>query len=79
MCSSPRRVEIEVSGANGAWPPAGEGLEVVERRGDRVRLSVDRDTDVRALLALAQAAGTVRHFSFEPPRLSDLFVEAVSR
>ena len=74
-----RRVEIEVSGANGAWPPAGEGLEVVERRGDRVRLSVDRDTDVRALLALAQAAGTVRHFSFEPPRLSDLFVEAVSR
>ncbi len=74
-----RRVEIEIAGADGAWPPDGEGLEVVERRGDRVRLIVDRDTDPQALLALAQAAGAVRHFSFEPPRLSDLFVEAVSQ
>ena len=74
-----RRVEIEVSGANGAWPPDGAGLEIVERRGDRVRLIVDRDTDLQALLSLAQAAGTVRHFSFEPSRLSDLFVEAVSQ
>ena len=66
-------------GANGAWLTEGEGFEVVERRGDRVRLVVGREADVQALLSLAQSAGTVSHFSFEPPRLSELFAEAVSR
>ena len=73
-----RHVEIEVPGTNGEWLRDGEGFEVVERRGDRVRLVVDRDADIESLLALARSAGTVTHFSFEPPRLSELFVDAVS-
>ncbi|MEE8337781.1 MAG: ATP-binding cassette domain-containing protein [Dehalococcoidia bacterium] len=73
-----RHVEIEVPGSNGDWLRDGEGFEVVERRGDRVRLVVDRDADIESLLALARSAGTVTHFSFEPPRLSELFVDAVS-
>ena len=73
-----RHVEIEVPGTNGEWLRDGEGFEVVERSGDRVRLVVDRDADSESLLALARSAGTVTHFSFEPPRLSELFVDAVS-
>ena len=73
-----RHVEIEVPGTNGEWLRDGEDFEVVERRGDRVRLVVDRDADIESLLALARSAGTVTHFSFEPPRLSELFVDAVS-
>ncbi|MEE8421686.1 MAG: ATP-binding cassette domain-containing protein [Dehalococcoidia bacterium] len=73
-----RHVEIEVQSTNGSWLPDGEAFEVVERRGDRVRLIVDRDADIESLLALARRAGTVIHFSFEPPRLSELFMEAVS-
>ncbi|MDP6604652.1 MAG: ATP-binding cassette domain-containing protein [Dehalococcoidia bacterium] len=73
-----RHVEIEVQDPTGPWLPEGEAFEVVERRGNRVRLTVDRDVDIEALLALARRAGTVSHFSFEPPRLSELFMEAVS-
>jgi ABC-2 type transport system ATP-binding protein len=73
-----RHVEIEVPGTNGDWFPEADGFGVVERDGDRVRLVVDRDADIAALLALAREAGTVTHFSFEPPRLSELFLDAVS-
>ena len=73
-----RHVEIEVAGTNGDWLPDGDGFGVVERDGDRVRLVVDRDADIESLLALARRAGTVTHFSFEPPRLSELFMDAVS-
>ena len=51
---------------------------LLERGGDRVKLLVDEGVDLDALLAAAQAAGEVRRFSFEPPRLSELFMEAVT-
>jgi hypothetical protein len=43
-----------------------------------VKVLVDEGVDLEALLAEAQAAGEVRRFSFEPPRLSELFMEAVT-
>jgi hypothetical protein len=51
---------------------------VLDRDGDRVKLLVDEGVDLGALLAAAQAAGEVRRFSYEPPRLSELFMEAVT-
>ena len=59
------------------WPPAIEGLETLWQRGNETRLMVPRDTDPGALLAAAQRAGEVEYFRFEPPSLSDLFMEAV--
>src|SRR5690606_15112263 len=75
-----RRVEVEIAGADG-WDGALEipGAEVVARQDGRVQLSVSRDVDPAAVLALAQRAGHVVHFAYEPPTLPELFVEAVRR
>jgi uncharacterized protein (TIGR03067 family) len=51
---------------------------LIERTGDKVKLLVDRDVDLDGLLARARAAGEVRMFSYEPPKLSELFMEAVT-
>jgi len=47
--------------------------------GDGRRFVVDRRIDLARILDAALAAGEVDSFSFEPPSLSDLFGEAVSR
>ena len=75
-----RRVELEVEAPDG-WQDALEipGAEVVARQNGRVQLSVGRDVDPAAVLALAQRAGHVVHFAYEPPTLPELFVEAVRR
>jgi ABC-2 type transport system ATP-binding protein len=79
--SGRRHLEVEVAGSGGAWLDTlggrGQG-SVLERSGDWVKLLVDEDVDLDGLLAAAQAAGEVRRFSYEPPRLSELFMEAVS-
>ena len=64
-------------GAKAPWPPPIEGLETLWQRGNETRLMVPRDADPGALLAAAQRAGEVEYFRFEPPSLSDLFMEAV--
>jgi hypothetical protein len=38
---------------------------------------IEAGSDVRGLLARAQGAGRLRHFSYTAPSLSDLFREAV--
>jgi len=43
-----------------------------------VRVLVDASTDLAGILASARGAGEVTRFSFEPPSLTDLFLEAVS-
>ena len=53
-------------------------LTVLERDGDRVKLLVPDDVDLDALLARARAAGEVRTFAYQPPKLSELFMEAVT-
>ena len=75
--SDRRHLDVEVAGSGGAWLDGRTDLTVVERKGDLVRLLVGADADLPALLNAAAAAGVVRRFSFQPPALSELFMEVV--
>ena len=72
-----QHLDVEVAGSDGSWLDGDGELRILERAGDRVKLLVDRSTDLDELLARARAAGDVRRFVYEPPRLSELFMEAV--
>jgi ABC-2 type transport system ATP-binding protein len=76
--SGRQHLEVEVVGSAGAWLDGDEELIVLERAGDRVKLLVDRSADLDALLARARQAGEVRTFAYQPPKLSELFMEAVA-
>ena len=76
--SDRRHLEVEVAGSGGAWLDGRADLTVVERKGDLVRLIVGADADLAGLLAAAAASGPVRRFSFQPPALSELFMEVVN-
>ncbi|HEX5824123.1 MAG TPA: ATP-binding cassette domain-containing protein [Candidatus Limnocylindrales bacterium] len=75
--SGRRHLEVEVDGTAGDWLDGRSDLTVVERRGDLVKLLVADDVDLAGVLAAASAAGPVRRFSFQPPTLSELFMEVV--
>jgi ABC-2 type transport system ATP-binding protein len=75
--SGRRHLDVEITGADGAWPSGDDRLGILAREGDHVRLLVDDQADLAGLLASAQAAGEVRRFSYGPPRLSELFMDAV--
>ncbi|MCU1359922.1 MAG: putative sodium efflux transporter ATP-binding protein, partial [Ilumatobacteraceae bacterium] len=62
-----------------AWVPEGDDIEVIERTARSVRVRLRPSTDVGALLASAHAAGNVVEFSFAPPDLSEVFLEAIGR
>jgi ABC-2 type transport system ATP-binding protein len=64
----------------GASPDRWElpGAELLESDDGRARLRVDRGVDLATLVARAQQATEVISFAYQPPRLSDLFREAVS-
>jgi ABC-2 type transport system ATP-binding protein len=70
-----RRVEIWVDGA--LWDPPIETARRV-RTGTRSHHIIEASVDVEAVLRLAQEAGTITRFSYEPPALSDIFREAVT-
>jgi ABC-2 type transport system ATP-binding protein len=76
--SGRQHLEVEVVGSDGSWLDGSGGLTVLERAGERVKLLVERSVDLDGLLARARAAGEVRRFSYEPPKLSELFMEAVT-
>jgi ABC-2 type transport system ATP-binding protein len=80
--SGRRHLEVEVVGADGAtdgaWLDGAGDLAVIERSGNRVKLLVDERVDLDELLARARASGEVRRFAYGPPRLSELFMEAVA-
>jgi ABC-2 type transport system ATP-binding protein len=75
--SGRRHLEVEVVGSEASWIDGRPELSVIERRGDLVRLLVADDVDLSAVLAAASAAGPVRRFAFQPPTLSELFMEVV--
>ena len=75
--SSRRHLEVEVAGAGAGWLDGRPDLVLAEQKGDLVRLIVDAEIDIAAVLAAASAAGPVRRFAFQPPALSELFMEAV--
>ncbi|MGZ9159644.1 MAG: ABC transporter ATP-binding protein [Candidatus Limnocylindrales bacterium] len=76
--SGRRHLEVEVVGSDGSWLDSDGAVSLLERSGDRVKLLVRDDIDLDALLARAQAAGEVRTFAYQPPKLSELFMEAVT-
>jgi ABC-2 type transport system ATP-binding protein len=78
--ASPRRyLEAVVRGAGAGWAEAIPRVALVDHRGDRVRLRLDRPFDLSDLLARARAAGEVEEFSLTPPELSEVFMEAVGQ
>ncbi len=76
--SGRQHLEIEVVGSDGSWLDGRTDLAVIGRTGDRVKLLVDRSVDLDDLLQLARRAGEVRTFAYQPPKLSELFMEAVT-
>ena len=75
--SGRRHLDVEIAGAGSSWPADAAGAAILGRSGDAVRLLVDETVDLGELLASARAAGEVRRFSYGPPKLSELFMEAV--
>jgi ABC-2 type transport system ATP-binding protein len=76
--SGRHQLEVEVVGSGGAWLDGDAGVSLLERSGDRLKLLVRDDIDLDGLLARARAAGEVRMFAYQPPKLSELFMEAVT-
>ncbi len=76
--SGRQHLEIEVVGSDGSWLDGRTDLTVLERTDGRVKLLVDRSVDLDGLLTVARRAGEVRRFSYQPPKLSELFMEAVA-
>ena len=74
-----RHVQVEVRDAAAEWIEQLEDVAIVGRQGDRVVLDVSHGVDLGRLLAAAQAAGDVIEFSYEPPSLNEVFLDAVSR
>jgi ABC-2 type transport system ATP-binding protein len=77
--SGRRHLEVEVEGSDGRWLDGQDGLVVLERVDGRVKVLVDERVDLGRLLGEAQRAGEVRRFSYEPPTLSELFMEVIDR
>lgn len=75
--ASPRRsLEITVNGE--PWVPVLPSGTVTSRQDGRMRVLVDASVDLEEIMASARRIGEVTAFSFEPPSLTDLFLEAVS-
>jgi len=71
------RVDVEVAGAPAGWRPEVPDGELLPARDGAVRLLAPAGLDPEDVLAQARAAGEVRAFSFGPPTLAELFLEAV--
>ena len=74
--SSRRSLQVGVDGD--PWMPVLPSGTVTSRNDGQVRVLVDASADLAQILADAREAGEVTRFSFEPPTLTDLFLEAVS-
>jgi ABC-2 type transport system ATP-binding protein len=76
--SSPRRyLHLVLEDCRDDWTAGLEGVELVQRKGDRFRLLVDDETRVSDVAASAESAGRLREFSFTPPDLSEVFRESI--
>jgi ABC-2 type transport system ATP-binding protein len=74
--STRRSLEVTVGGE--PWVPVLPEGTITSKQDGRVRVLVDAAVDLDEVLAGARRAGEVTSFSFEPPSLTDLFLEAVS-
>ena len=76
--SGRRHLDVEVVGGGDRWIDGDGSVTVLDRDGDRVKLLVDASVDLDRILARARATGEIRRFAFGPPKLSELFMEAVA-
>jgi ABC-2 type transport system ATP-binding protein len=75
--ASPHRsLEVIVNGE--PWIPLLPSGTVTSKQDGRMPVLVDASVDLDEILASAREAGEVTAFSFEPPSLTDLFLDAVS-
>ena len=74
--ASRRSLQVGVNGE--PWMPVLPSGTVTSKHDGEVRVLVDASADLDQILASAREAGEVTRFSFEPPSLTDLFLEAVS-
>lgn len=72
-----RFIEIRYREAAPDWPrlPAVEMLEV---NGPRMRLKIEREADLAAVVASARDAGDLISLAYQPPTLSELFRQSVA-
>jgi ABC-2 type transport system ATP-binding protein len=75
--SPSRRLEIRFVDPRVQWEPR-DGRLIREREGVRTYM-VPRDADPGAYLLAATDAGRIASFTFQAPRLSEIFREAVGR
>ncbi len=75
--STRRHLEVEVEGNANRWLEQCPELTVEETRADFARLVVPSGIDLAGVLATASAAGPIRRFAYQPPTLSELFLEVV--
>jgi ABC-2 type transport system ATP-binding protein len=73
--ASYRRVEVRLAGGAPIEPPA--DAELVDARDGVVRLRVPVTTDARHLVELLSTQGTIEHFTFTAPRLTEVFRDVV--
>ena len=76
--SGRRHLDVEVVGGGDRWIDGDGSVTVLDRDGDRVKLLVDASVDLDRLLARARETGEIRRFAYGPPKLSELFMEAVT-
>jgi len=72
-----RFVEVRYRGIAPDWA-ALPAVEVVEANDGHARLRVDREADVSAVVAMARDTGEVISFAYQPPTLSELFLQAAT-
>ena len=77
--SNSEHLHLEVTVDGREWDPQMADASAAGNARDRNRYLIGRDADVGRLLERAQEDGEVTKFSVEPPRLSDIFREAVRR
>jgi ABC-2 type transport system ATP-binding protein len=73
-----RHLEIELEAGADQMLAAVEGVVASSTTGNRHRLVVKSDLDVKSLLARLDSAGPVLHFAYTGPSLTELFREAVT-
>ena len=74
--STHRSLEVAVNGD--PWVPILPGGTITSKQDGHVRVLVDASLDLGEILRDARGVGEVTRFSYEPPSLTDLFLEAVS-
>jgi ABC-2 type transport system ATP-binding protein len=72
-----RFVDIHYLGPAPVWSRLA-AVEVVQAKNGRVRLRVDHDTDLAAVLGAVGRTGEILSFAYQPPTLSELFRQAVA-